>query len=96
MEVDRVPRPVVPLLARAVRRLVEERQREGMLALDGLGDREVERVVLPGVAWLVASRDEAPRAPARYILETDPKFLKKVILGDEVVFADLPARAVAR
>lgn len=38
----------------------------------------------------------APRAPARYILETDPKFLKKVILGDEVVFADLPARTVAR
>ena len=30
----------------------------------------------------------APREPARYTLETDPAFLQKISLGDEIVFED--------
>jgi uncharacterized membrane protein (UPF0127 family) len=30
----------------------------------------------------------APRAPARFILETVPKFLERVTIGDEVVFEE--------
>lgn len=30
----------------------------------------------------------APRAPARYTLETDPAFLDGVAIGDELVFED--------
>jgi uncharacterized protein len=30
----------------------------------------------------------APREPARYVLETAPKFLEKVAIGDVVVFED--------
>ena len=30
----------------------------------------------------------APRAPARYVLETAPEFLDQVAIGDEVVFED--------
>ena len=30
----------------------------------------------------------APRAPARYVLETAPDFLEKVEIGDELVFED--------
>ena len=33
----------------------------------------------------------APRSPARYVLETNPEFLDKVSIGDEVVFEDCPA-----
>ncbi len=32
----------------------------------------------------------APRAPARYTLETHPDFLDKVMVGDELVFENLP------
>ncbi len=32
----------------------------------------------------------APRAPARYVLETAPEFLSKVNVGDEVDFEDAP------
>jgi uncharacterized membrane protein (UPF0127 family) len=35
----------------------------------------------------------APRAPARYILETHPEFLDRVSIGDELVFDDSPAAA---
>jgi len=35
----------------------------------------------------------APRAPARYILETHPEFLDRVSIGDELVFEDSPAAA---
>jgi uncharacterized membrane protein (UPF0127 family) len=31
----------------------------------------------------------APRAPARYILETEPDFLAQVTIGDEVDFEDV-------
>ena len=31
----------------------------------------------------------APRAPARYTLETHPEFLDKVVVGDELVFENL-------
>jgi uncharacterized membrane protein (UPF0127 family) len=31
----------------------------------------------------------APRAPARYILETHPEFLTRVAIGDELVFEDV-------
>ncbi len=37
----------------------------------------------------------APRAPARYILETHPEFLERVSIGDELVFDDSPAAAPA-
>ena len=37
----------------------------------------------------------APRAPARYILETHPEFLERVSIGDELVFEDSPAAAPA-
>ena len=37
----------------------------------------------------------APRAPARYILETHPEFLERVAIGDELVFDDTPAAAPA-
>lgn len=33
----------------------------------------------------------APRSPARYVLETNPEFLDKVSIGDELVFEDCPA-----
>ena len=33
----------------------------------------------------------APRAPARYILETHPEFLDRVSIGDELVFDDSSA-----
>ncbi len=33
----------------------------------------------------------APQAPARFILETEPQFLGRVAVGDEVVFEDIPA-----
>jgi len=33
----------------------------------------------------------APRAPARYVLETAPEFLSKVSVGDEVDFEDTVA-----
>jgi uncharacterized membrane protein (UPF0127 family) len=36
-----------------------------------------------------------PRAPARYILETDPAFLERVTLGDELLFEDELARNLA-
>ncbi|MEP7356705.1 MAG: DUF192 domain-containing protein [Anaerolineales bacterium] len=36
----------------------------------------------------------APRAPARYILETRPDFLERVSIGDEVDFEE-PSHAVA-
>jgi len=32
----------------------------------------------------------APREPARYTLETDPAFLKKISIGDEIIFEDCP------
>ncbi len=32
----------------------------------------------------------APRAPARYIVETHPEFLDRVVIGDELVFEDSP------
>jgi len=35
----------------------------------------------------------APRAPARYTLETAPEFFDRVSLGDELVFEDLPLAA---
>ena len=35
----------------------------------------------------------APRAPARYILETHPEFLERIAIGDELVFNDSPAGA---
>ena len=35
----------------------------------------------------------APRAPARYILETEPELLDQVSIGDEVDFEDYPAAA---
>jgi uncharacterized membrane protein (UPF0127 family) len=35
----------------------------------------------------------APRAPARYVLETDPAFLDQVSVGDELVFEDSPSPA---
>jgi uncharacterized membrane protein (UPF0127 family) len=37
----------------------------------------------------------APRAPARYILETHPEFLERVSIGDEIIFEDSPAAAPA-
>ena len=41
----------------------------------------------------------APRAPAHYILETNPEFLERVVIGDELVFYDCaapgPGRAAA-
>jgi uncharacterized membrane protein (UPF0127 family) len=37
----------------------------------------------------------APRAPARFILETHPEFLERVTIGDELVFEDSPAAAAA-
>ncbi|MCS6910122.1 MAG: DUF192 domain-containing protein [Anaerolineales bacterium] len=33
----------------------------------------------------------APRAPARYTLESEPEILSRVSIGDEVVFEDSPA-----
>ncbi len=33
----------------------------------------------------------APRQPARYVLESDPKFLEQIEIGDEVVFEPRPA-----
>jgi len=33
----------------------------------------------------------APHLPARYVLETDPEFLEKVSIGDELVFEECPA-----
>ena len=38
----------------------------------------------------------APRAPARYILETHPDFLEKIAIGDEVVFEEPSGPAGAR
>ena len=38
----------------------------------------------------------APRAPARYILETHPEFLARVSIGDELVFDDSTAAAAPR
>jgi hypothetical protein len=38
----------------------------------------------------------APRAPARYILETDPQLLKQVTLGEDWLFEDVPATPVRR
>jgi uncharacterized membrane protein (UPF0127 family) len=35
----------------------------------------------------------APRAPARYTLETHPAFLDRVAIGDELVFEDCVASA---
>jgi len=35
----------------------------------------------------------AARAPARYVLETDPQFLERIDIGDEVVFEPGPADA---
>jgi uncharacterized membrane protein (UPF0127 family) len=35
----------------------------------------------------------APRAPARYTLETDPAFLDQVAIGDELVFENCAAPA---
>jgi len=35
----------------------------------------------------------APRLPARYVLETAPEFLDKVVVGDEWVFEDCPTVA---
>jgi hypothetical protein len=35
----------------------------------------------------------APRAPARYVLETQPAFLDHISLGDEIVFEDCPPAA---
>ena len=35
----------------------------------------------------------APRAPARYVLETAPEFLGEISIGDELVFEDTPAPA---
>lgn len=32
----------------------------------------------------------APRAPARFMLETHPEFLERVSIGDELVFEDSP------
>jgi uncharacterized membrane protein (UPF0127 family) len=37
----------------------------------------------------------ASRAPARYILETSPEFLERVVIGDGVVFEDCPAMPAA-
>jgi uncharacterized protein len=37
----------------------------------------------------------APRAPARYILETHPEFLDRISIGDELVFEDSPAPTAA-
>jgi uncharacterized protein len=37
----------------------------------------------------------APRAPARFILETHPEFLDRVSIGDEFVFEDSPAAGAA-
>jgi uncharacterized membrane protein (UPF0127 family) len=37
----------------------------------------------------------APRAPARYILETHPEFLERISIGDELVFKDSPAPTAA-
>lgn len=37
----------------------------------------------------------APRAPARYTLETDPAFLERVSLDDELVFEDCAASAAS-
>ncbi len=37
----------------------------------------------------------APRAPARYILETHAEFLDRVSIGDELVFEDTPEAAAA-
>lgn len=37
----------------------------------------------------------APRAPARYTLETDPAFLDQVSIGDELDFEDGPAPAAS-
>ena len=63
-EVDRVARPVVALLAAAVRRLLEERDPEAVLARDRLGDAEQQRRVLVRVARVVARGDEAAGAAA--------------------------------
>src|SRR5204862_2982598 len=64
MQVDRIAGPVVPFLAAAVGRLLEERDAEAVLAGHRLGDAEAERRVLPRVARLVPRRDEPARAAA--------------------------------
>jgi uncharacterized membrane protein (UPF0127 family) len=50
------------------------------------------RVVDKGVArpWRPVY---APRAPARYVLETSPEFLARIAIGDELVFEDCPEPA---
>jgi uncharacterized membrane protein (UPF0127 family) len=35
----------------------------------------------------------APRAPARYVLETEPAFLERIEIGDEIVFEPRPSDA---
>src|SRR4029079_4824323 len=68
-EVHGVPGPVLALLSRAVRRLLEEDHAEGALArLDRVAERDLQRRVLPRVALLVTRRDEpAGAAPTVHV-----------------------------
>ena len=64
-QVDGVAGPVLPVLARAVRRLLEEDHAERPLAgLDRVADRHLQRRILARVALLVPRRDEPARAAA--------------------------------